>query len=54
MPKRKARKKVVRRKRKVVRRKNIQGEGPVGDWFKKTFSKKNLKKANKFLRKKRS
>ena len=50
MPKRKARKKVVR-KRKVVRRKNIQGEGPVDRWFKKTFSKKNLKKANNFLRK---
>ena len=39
------------KKRKVVRKKNIQGEGPVGDWFKKTFSKKNLKKANRFLRK---
>ena len=50
MPKRKARKKVVR-KRKVVRRKNIQGEGPIGDFFRKTFSKRNLKKANRFLRK---
>ena len=51
MPKRKARKKVVRRKRKVVRRKNIQGEGPVGDWLKRLLVKKNVKKANKFLRK---
>lgn len=51
MPKRKARKKGVKRKRKVVRKKNIQGEGPIGDFFRKTFSKRNLKKANNFLRK---
>lgn len=56
MPKQRQKRRKKPRSRKVVKkrtvvRRNMQGQGPVGDWFKKTFSKRNLKKANKFLRK---
>ena len=39
------------KKRKVVKKKAIQANGPVDRWFRKTFSKKNLRKANNFLKK---
>ena len=47
----KQRQKRVKRKRRVVRKKPMQANGPVDRWFRKTFSKKNLRKANRFLKK---